>query len=143
MCPNAHFEVRNLNFFLGFYFCIIGECLKFCSFYHTCVRRKMILSTLYGWRNTNPSGFNKCISCVTWETGCHFRYLKCNSHGLLLHLWMLKTFAHQSCVDWSSRKKYHRRETLVQVTSWHLIEFLWQRQKWKCCSAWQLFFLLR
>lgn len=100
----------------------------------TCVRR--MISALYGWRNTNPSGFfYNVILQVIQGTEYHFQSLKCSSRGFLPHLWMRKAFAEPVLYRLGS----HKREGLLQMTSWHLVKFLWETEI-ECCSTWQLFF---
>lgn len=70
------------------------------TLHHSYVRRK-ILFTLYGWGNTNPSGFCSVVLQVTQDVVFHFRSSGCS---LLLDLLMQNTFTDHTCINWASRR---------------------------------------
>lgn len=59
---------------------------------------------IYGWGNTNPSGFYSVVLQITQDVVFHFRSLECSSCSLLLHLLMQRTFINQTCVNGASRR---------------------------------------
>lgn len=64
------FEARNLNSFMDFFLLYIKSVSEMFYFYHTYVRRKVILFAFYGWRNTNPPGFHSVLLQVAQDTAC-------------------------------------------------------------------------
>lgn len=95
------FEVRNLNFFPEILLLFNGSMSEILfTLHHSYVRRK-ILFTLYGWGNTNPSGFCSVVLQVTQDVVFHFRSSGCS---LLLDLLMQNTFTDHTCINWASRR---------------------------------------
>lgn len=109
------FEVRNLNFFLGFLLLYNRRVSKILfSFYHTSVWEERWYYLCFMMEKHKSIRLLLCnvILQLTWDTACYFRSLKCSSHSHFLHLWMLKSCANQSCTDWPSG-----RESIREVGS--------------------------
>lgn len=93
------------EFLLGFlllYNRRVSEILFFLS--HLCEKKDDTIYTLWMEKQIHQASIMWFFGELGVLTACHFRSLKCSSRSLLLHLWMLKTFANQSYVHWASKK---------------------------------------